>query len=78
MAITSDRKPAAINLDGPFPMRSPIDGEEVPYWSVCVTCEDGEPIGKVYNPMTYEGARSLAERMSKDRRLELVDESSPE
>jgi hypothetical protein len=39
---------------------------------------DGEVSGKVYMCYAYSTARQLAGRMARDRKLELVDDSTPE
>ena len=75
-ATRNSTRPACVLVDGPFPDVD-HDGDEIPTWSVCLGDEDGEPFGTVYRCFTHAKARDLGARMSRDRRLELVDESSP-
>jgi hypothetical protein len=63
-----------VFVDGPHPTTD-RDGDEIPEWTVCVGNEDAEPQGTVYFCQSHGSARALAARMSKDRRLEIVDES---
>ena len=67
----------AVQVDGPFSNQN-RDGDEVPEWTVCVIDADGDPIGTVYRCAAYANARGLALRMARDRRLECVDDSTPE
>jgi hypothetical protein len=67
----------AVQVDGPFPTQD-RDGDEIPYWSVCLMDIDGEVSGKVYMCYAHSTARQLADRIARDRKLELVDDSTPE
>lgn len=69
-------KTACIIFDGPYPTQD-NNGDEVPYWSVFAASEDGEPTSRVYECHTYTGARALAQRMARDRRVELAQDAIP-
>lgn len=71
---TSSRYVDVQGPDSDFDRRS---GDEIPVWTVCISDEDGEPIGTVYNVYSLEKARGLGRKMAQDRRLPLNDESSP-
>jgi hypothetical protein len=75
-ATATRNRPACVLVDGPY-SDTDRDGEEVPVWSVCLGDEDGEPVGTVYTCYTHKRATDLGASMSRDRRLELIDESSP-
>lgn len=49
-------------------------GDEYRTWHVAVTDQDFEPIGKIYNCSTRNVALNLGEKMSKDRKLEFVND----
>jgi hypothetical protein len=53
------------------------EGDEIPAYYVFVGNEDAEPVGKVYRCNSYRPAQELAERMAKDRHLELIHEAMP-
>lgn len=53
------------------------EGEEIPVWFVYVGDEDAEPVGTVYKCHSFKPAEQLAERMSQNRRLELIHEAMP-
>ena len=53
------------------------EGEEIPVWYVFVGDKDAEPVGKVYHCYSFAPAQSLAQRMAKDRKLELIQEAMP-
>ena len=61
-----------VFFDGPHPDRDP-DGEEIPVWFVYIGDEDSEPKGQVYRCHNFKGAQDLAQRMARDRRLELIN-----
>ena len=65
-----------VFLDGPQPDQD-HEGEEIPVWIVYVGDEDAEPVGTVYHVYNFARAQALAERMAKDRRLELIHEATP-
>jgi len=69
-------KPTAVVVDGPF---ATCDrwGDEIPYWTVSFLDDEDCTVGKVYDCASYDRALALAERISKDRRLELVIDASP-
>ena len=52
------------------------DGDEVPVWCVYVGDEEAEPIHRIYWLWSYNLALDLANRMARDRRLELIAEAS--
>ena len=64
-----------VFFEGPEPAQD-HEGEEIPVWFVYVGDEDAEPVGKVYRCYAYRPAQELAERMSRDRKLELIHEAS--
>ena len=65
-----------VFFDGPEPEQD-REGEEIPVWHVYVGTEDAEPVSRVYRVFSFTKAQSLAQAMSKDRRLELVAEAQP-
>jgi hypothetical protein len=65
-----------VFFDGPQPDQDP-EGDEVPVWVVYVGNEDAEPVGQVYQCRSFRGAEALAQRMAKDRHLELIHEAMP-
>ena len=66
-----------VFFDGPQSDQN-ADGDEIPLWVVYVGDEDAEPVGKVYHSHDFEAAGELARQMSRDRRLELINEALPE
>ena len=52
------------------------DGDEVPVWCVYVGDEEAEPIHRIYWLWSYDLALDLAQRMARDRRLELVHDAT--
>ena len=66
-----------VFFDGPEPDQD-SEGDEIPVWVVYVGDEEAEPVGKVYRCHSFAPAQSLAERMAKDRRLELIHEAMPD
>ena len=71
-------KATHVLVDGPFANANAYsDWDEFPEWVVCACDDDGDPVGKVYRPRSFEGACKLGEKMANDRRLELVNEASP-
>jgi hypothetical protein len=71
---TTPRPWRGVFFHGPEPKRNK-DGDEIPYWSVYVGDADAEPVGKTYTVGTFDGAARLANLMSKDRSLELINEA---
>jgi hypothetical protein len=65
-----------VFFDGPEAEQD-REGEEIPVWHVYVGTEDAEPVSRVYRVFSFAKAESLAQAMSKDRRLELVAEAQP-
>lgn len=61
----------AIYFDGPHSDTN-RDGDEVPSWTVYAGDGFADPVGKIYHVSAYDSALILAQRMAKDRRLELV------
>ncbi|MEI7935196.1 MAG: hypothetical protein WCK27_00775 [Verrucomicrobiota bacterium] len=51
------------------------EGDEISVWFVYVGDKEAEPVGKVYRCNSFAPAQSLAQRMAKDRRLELIHEA---
>jgi len=54
------------------------DGDEIPVWFVYVGDEDAEPIGQVYKSHDFKAAGELARQLSRDRRLELIQDAMPD
>ena len=76
LAETADTGPwRGVYFDGPQPDQDP-EGEEIPVWVVCVGDEEAEPVSTVYHVYNFARAQALAERMSRDRRLELIHEAA--
>lgn len=70
-------EPPFVHVDGPYPDQDRW-GDEVPVYYVAVCAgETGDAIGKVYQYRNQSAAQDLGWKMARDRRLELVDESSP-
>ena len=65
-----------VYFDGPEAEQD-REGEEIPVWHVYVGTEEAEPVSRVYRVFSFTKAQSLAQAMSKDRRLELVAEAQP-
>ncbi len=65
-----------VYFDGPEPDRN-HDGDEIPAWVVYVGNDEAEPTDTVYTCHDFKAAEALAQRMAKDRRLELIHEASP-
>ena len=53
------------------------DGDEIPIWHVYVGNEEAEPQHTVYTVFSFDLAQDLAQRMSRDRNLELVQDATP-
>jgi hypothetical protein len=66
-----------VFFDGPQSDQN-ADGDEIPLWVVYVGDEDAEPVGKVYRSHNFKAAGELARQMSRDRRLELINEAMPD
>ena len=64
-----------VFFDGPQSDRN-HDGDEVPVWCVYVGDEEAEPVNRIYWLWSYELALDLAQRMARDRRLELIHEAA--
>jgi hypothetical protein len=54
------------------------EGEEIPVWTVYVGNDDGDPVSTVYHCHKFKSAEGLAKRMARDRRLELINEATPD
>ena len=67
-------KATAVSVDGPY-SRPGRDGDEYPYWAVCIVDADGDPIGKVYQVGGRGRAIALGEKIANDRRLPLDNEA---
>ena len=65
-----------IFLRGPQSTRNK-DGDEVPVWNVYLGDDNGEPVRTVYGVYDFKKAQSLANVMSSDRKLELINEAQP-
>ncbi|HOX60317.1 MAG TPA: hypothetical protein PLC99_25860 [Verrucomicrobiota bacterium] len=76
LAETADTGPwRGVYFDGPQSDQDP-EGEEIPVWVVYVGDEEAEPTGTVYHVYDFARAQALAERMARDRRLELIHEAT--
>jgi hypothetical protein len=65
-----------VYFDGPQPDQD-HEGEEIPVWLVYVGDEEAEPVDTVYHVYSFARALALAERIAKDRQLELIHEATP-
>jgi hypothetical protein len=66
-----------IFFEGPQPDQN-RDGDEIPIWLVYVGNEEAEPVSTVYHCLKFKSAEGLARRMSRDRRLELISDATPD
>lgn len=64
-----------VFFDGPQPDQD-REGEEIPVWVVYVGDQDAEPIGTVYRCHDFKVAEALAQRVARDRQLELIHEAT--
>ena len=71
---TSTPAPGAVHFEGPEPDQD-SQGEEIPVWSVYAATDDGDLRSKVYHCSTYSAGWGLAQRMAKDRKLQLINEA---
>jgi len=51
-------------------------GREIPEWSVYQGDDQGKPAGRVYQLRDHQRAETLAQAMSNDRNLELINEAA--
>ena len=65
-----------VFFDGPQSDQNP-DGDEIPVWHVYVGNEEAEPLHTVYTCFSFAFAQDLAQRMARDRKLELVQDAMP-
>ena len=73
---TADPGPwRGVFFDGPEPQQN-ADGDEIPTWAVYVGDDEAEPTGTVYTCFTFSFALDLAQRMARDRRLDLIHEAA--
>ena len=78
IAPAADQPPAgwrAVFFDGPQPDQG-REGEEIPVWVVYVGDEDADPVGTVYTCHNFKSAETLAQRMARDRQVELIHEAT--
>lgn len=75
--LEARRTAAFIHVDGPEPIYN-HDGDELPSWTVYAADETGAPVGNVYRLTDRKRTDDLAAAMSRDRGLEIVDDSTPE
>ena len=66
-----------VFFDGPQSDTN-ADGDEIPIWFVYVGNEEAEPQHTVYTCFSFDLAQDLAQRMSRDRNLELVQDATPD
>jgi hypothetical protein len=64
-----------VFFDGPQADQNQ-DGDEVPVWCVYVGDEEAHPLHRVYWCWSYAFALDLAQRIARDRRLELIHEAA--
>ena len=76
-ATQTARQWRGVFFDGPQSDQN-HDGDEIPVWFVYIGDEDAEPTGKVYKFHDFKAAGELARQMSSDRRLELIQEATPD
>ena len=74
---STDRQWRGVFFDGPQPGQN-SDGDEIPVWFVFVGDEDSEPVGKVYQSHDFKAAEELAWQMSREHRLELINDATPD
>ena len=65
----------AVYFDGPQPEQNK-DGDEIPVWVVYVGDDEAEPTDRIYHCHDFTEAEQLAQRMAKDRRLDLIHEAT--
>ena len=69
-------KTTCVICDGPI-SGGCDDNDEFPVWSVFSADVNGDPTGQVFTCYAYCSAVTLAQRIAKDNRLELVMEAMP-
>ena len=69
------RSPYAHALIRKIDTSRDANGDEIPTWLVYVGDEEAEPTGTVYTCFTFSFALDLAQRMARDRRLQLIHEA---
>jgi hypothetical protein len=72
---TAVRPWRGIFLRGPELVKT-ASGNEVSEWVVFQGDNEGKPAGRVYQLKDYMRAQKLAENMSHDRELELINEAA--
>ena len=65
-----------VFFDGPQADQDP-DGDEIPTWQVYIGNEEAEPQHTVYTCFSFALAQDLANRMARDRNLELIQDATP-
>ena len=65
-----------VFFEGPEPAQD-HEGEGTHAWHVFVGDKEAEPVGKVYTCYSFGAAQALAQRMARDRKLELICEAMP-
>ena len=66
-----------VFFDGPEADQN-ADGDEIPIWHVYVGNEEAEPQHTVYTCFSFDLANQLARNMARDRKLELVQDATPD
>ena len=66
-----------VFFDGPEADQN-ADGDEIPIWFVYVGNEEAEPQHTVYTVFSFDLAQDLANRMARDRKLELIQDATPD
>jgi hypothetical protein len=65
-----------VFFDGPQSDTN-ADSDEIPVWCVYVGNEAAKPIQSVHWLWSFDLAKDLAQRMARDRNLELIQDASP-
>ena len=77
---TTDTRATAwrgVFFDGPQADQN-ADGDEIPVWFVYVGNAEAEPQHTVYTCFSFDLAARLAANMAHDRKLELVQDATPD
>ena len=52
------------------------ENDEFPIWTVCLMDDNGDEAGTVYTCYSRSKAQELGRKIARDRRVELVDETT--
>lgn len=67
--------PTHVVIDGPHPYFD-RHGDEFPYWTVSLATDEDDDL-KTYEVRNFDRAWDLARNISRDRRIELVNNATP-